>query len=437
MMGFSVVFPANELLAATPASLVTNVTVDGIEEGGVIDTAQSIELTVKFDVPVQGDGEDDFFAYNDDITLVLSEAFRFAPVPTDPIVLKYQSKTLGTVTLSNNENNQAVASIVFDGDEDVFDPDKIEDGAPYSGVSGEFEATLHYNNTYNDDGSGNRTVRILDKEYTLLLPGDTVTYGMEKSVEDGDVDLDAGTVTWTVVVTAEKDTQPDPTPVDLAGYVFEDDLSNVGEYISGSFSLTEGELKTPDEGSPTLAYTFPDNSVSPQTLKFQTKISADVMTEGGRIENKAKLTYEDEEITISNLCYADVEAPTVTKTGETTDDSSGEKYDPNKREITWYITVDNVGRTLKNLTITDELKDGQTFDSAIWQKKSETGDEWEDTTPAWQSVPSDNAYSIGDVDYVGRLKIVTRVPSKRASESATTPFPNAVRKHPRKQQNMK
>lgn len=411
MIGFGVIFPMNEALAATPASLDTDVRVTGVDDGGTIDGSQNVDVTIDFEVPVKGDGVDDFYQRGDTVTLLLSTSFHFDPVPGGPIDLMYQSKKLGTVTLSNNSENQAIATIVFNGDEDVFDPEQISDGGqPYSNVSGQFQTSLKYNGNHDTDDEGNKTVSILEKTYQLQLPGDTITYTVEKSAEGSAVNLDDGTITWTVKITATKDTEPDPTAIDLAGYMFEDDLNGVGEYVGDSFSLTGGTLVIPDESATKLTYTFPEGTTSPQTLTFKTKIPQDKLTAGGNITNGAGLYLDNEEVGFGDFLIA-IAKPSVTKTGETNDVSSGAAYNPTGRTITWYIKVDNEGRTLNGLTITDELKAGLIFDSAQWQKLETDGSTWADVTGVqWTSVPDNNQYVIGAINYVGRLKIVTKVP---------------------------
>ncbi len=423
----------NEALA-TPSSLEADVSITGVEDGGTIDGSTNVEVTATFPVPVIGDGGTDYFQYGDEVTLLLSTSFKFDPIPIDSIDLMYGTKKLGTVILSNNTEGQAVANIKFDGDEDVFDPDKLPDGEPpYSSVTGMFRAGLKYNGAYDTDDDGNKTVTILGKTYKLQLPGDIITYAVEKKAEGSAVDLDAETIEWTVTITATKDTEPDPTPIDLAGYVFEDNLAGVGEYVADSFSLSGGTLVIPDSAAnpPTakLTYTFPEGSVSPQTLTFKTKISESVLTAGGSITNGAGLYLAGEQVGFDEFVVT-ISKPSATKSGETSDVSNGTTYDPKDRTITWYIEVDNEGRTLNSLTITDELKGGLVFDSAQWQKSVGDGSTWEDVAGvSWAAVPAANQYKIGDkigggVNYVGRLKVVTKVPDDTDGSVIATTYYN-------------
>lgn len=416
MILFSVLSPLNVALAATPETLDAEVSVTGVEEGGTIDGSTGITITVSFPVPVEGDGVDDYFVHGNTVTLLLSESFMFDPVPTGSFDLMFGGKKLGTVTLSNNGDNQAVATIVFDGDEDVFDPEKLSDGEPpYSHVRGMFTADLKYNGTSETDEGGNKIVSILEKTYKLRLPGDIITYTVGKS---GAVNWGAGTISWTVTVTATSDTDP-VTHMDLEGYVFEDDLANVGEYCADSFLPSGGTLVLPDpDASPPttkLKYTFPAGSTSPQTITFQTKIPDSVLTAGGGITNVADLYLADEKVGSDDF-EVTITKPSATKSGVAGDGFGEGSYNPTNRTITWYIEVDNEGRPLNDLIITDELKDGLIFDSAQWQKWNAAENKWDDVPGAnWTSEPSDNQYKVGDkiggsVNYVGRLKIVTKVP---------------------------
>ena len=72
-------------------------------------------------------------------------------------------------------------------------------------MSGEFSASLKFNNQFEEDEDGNKTVNILDKTYMLQLPGDIINYTLEKS---GTEDLDAGTIEWTVEIEAATDAAP-------------------------------------------------------------------------------------------------------------------------------------------------------------------------------------------------------------------------------------
>ena len=170
-------------ITATPTTLPATVEVSGVDEGGVIDSGAGINVTVTLpSIPVIGDGGDDYFEYGDSFELLLSENFMFDPIPSNQDLM-YNGVKVGTVVYSNNAQGQAVATIVFDGEEYIFDATFLPPGEPpFSGVSAEFTFNLVWNNTYEEDENGDEYVVILDKTYDLQLPGDVLTYAVTKDV---------------------------------------------------------------------------------------------------------------------------------------------------------------------------------------------------------------------------------------------------------------
>ena len=399
-------------ITATPTTLPATVEVTGVDEGGVIDSSASITISVTLpSIPVMGDGGEDYFVHGDTFELLISENFMFDPVPLNQDLM-FGGVKVGTVVYSNNALGQAVATIVFDGEPYIFDPSLLPDGEPpYSGVSAEFTCDLVWNNTYEEEENGDEYVVILDKTYDLQIPGEVLTYTVTKDVAS--VNFAEGTITWSVVITGEKDTVP-PTALDLAGFLFSDDLTAVGAYVDDSF-MVNGTGFTPDTTAPELTYILPDPSVSPVVITFKTSIPDDVLTNGGTISNNAEVFDGEEEIG-SDDASATIVGPSASKTG-VADDGFGEgTYDPTDRTITWTVTVDNKGQTLNGLTITDVLQGGLTFESAVWQRYDAATDTWVDVK-TWSSEPANGIYEIGDVDYIGRLVIVSNVPDEDADGS--------------------
>ncbi len=400
----------DESITATPTSIEAIVEVSGVDEGGIIDPSAGVSITITLpNIPVIGDGVDDYFVHGDEIVLLISEYFMFDdPLPVDQDLL-FNGIKVGTVKYSNVDGH-AVATIVFDGEEYIFDPEELPPGEPpYSGVSAEFTCNLIYNNEYLVDENGDEYVIILDKTYYLQLPGDIHTFDVIKEVAL--VNLDEGTITWSVTITGESDTIP-PTPLDLAGFLFEDDLTAVGTYIDNSF-LVNGVSATPGLVNQELTYTLPAPSESPIVITFKTVIADAVLTNGGTITNQAYVY--DGTVEIGNDSDSTtIVGPSASKTGTADDGFSGDgSYDPNDRTITWTITVDNEGQTLNGLTITDVLQDGLTFESAVWQKWDEATSTWVDVPgKSWATEPTGGVYEIGDVDYIGRLVIVSNVPDE-------------------------
>ena len=201
----------------TPATIDATVEVTGVPEGGTILGPGPVNISVSLpSIPVIGDGVDDYFVWGDSVSFVISTSFKFSPVPPGQ-ELYFNGVKVGTVVFSNNAEGQAVATVVFNGEHYIYDPDLLGEGEPpFADVSAEFTVNLYYNGTHGEDGDGHSTVAILDKTYIIRLPGDITTYAVDKSV--GEINLANGTITWTVVITGETDTVP-PTPIDLAGFV--------------------------------------------------------------------------------------------------------------------------------------------------------------------------------------------------------------------------
>ena len=394
-------------ITGTPDTLAATVVVTGVDEGGVIDSSLGVHITVTLpSIPVIGDGGPDYFEYGDTFELLLSENFMFDPIPPNQDLM-YNGVKVGTVVYSNNAQGQAVATIVFDGEEYIFDPTLLPPGEPpFSGVSAEFGINLVWNNSNEVDENGDKYVVILDKEYDLKVPGDIHTYAVAK--EAALVNLDEGTITWSVTITGESDTVP-PTALDLAGFLFSDDLTAVGAYVNGSFTVG-GSSETPVTTAPELTYILPDPSVSPVVITFKTSIPDSTLTNGGTITNIAEVTDGELEIG-SDDASATFVGPSASKTGVADDGFGQGTYDPTDRTITWTITVDNKGQTLNGLTITDVLQGGLTWESAFWERYDAVTDTWiaEKTFP---SEPTDGIYEIGDVNYLGRLVIVSNVPDE-------------------------
>lgn len=406
----------------TPIDIEATVEVIVGGDGGVIDSDAVITVTVTLpSIPVIGDGGDDYFEYNDSVTLLISENFMFDP-STLPFYqeLFYEGVKVGTVEYSNNIDDQAIAIIVFDGDPSIFDPLQLPIGEPaYSGVSAEFTFNLVWNGTHEDDDDGEEYVVILDKTYDLQLPGDVLTYTVAKDMAS--INYAEGTITWTVTITGESDTDP-VTPLNLAGFLFSDDLTAVGTYVDDSFTVSRSgvliPLATPTITGSALTYTLPDPSVSPVVITFKTSIPDSTLTNGGTISNTAEVFDGEEEIGVDDAS-AVIVGPSASKTG-VADDGFGEgTYDPTDRTITWTIEVDNKGQTLKELTITDVLQGGLTFESAVWER-------WVDPSwvpvegKSWTSEPTDGIYAIGDVDYLGRLVILSNVPDEDENGSVAS-----------------
>lgn len=378
----------------------------GMDADGNLKHDVPVEVRVTFGVPVAGDGGSNYYQKNDTVILPLSEHFEFDPVPGGRIDLRDAANRLvGHVTLQNNSvTGNAEAYIEFDGDDDVF-------GGAYQNVLAEFDATLKFNGTSIDNGDGTNSVRILEKDFKILLPGETIEVSVAKA--SGTVDIVNGTIEWTVAVDALNDKDP-REHIDLGGYEFVDELTGGGTYVGGTAAISPwGGPFTPSwaDGDSALQYTFPSGVIGPQTITFKTKIPDEVLTNGGAVNNTAKLTKDTQEFP-SNTVTVTVPAPKFTKTGVAGNQGSAGSYNSTDRTITWYVNVDSGGRNFNDLEIVDPLDSRLTFASAEWEVSDGAGGFITDTPPkTWSSLPADSIYEIGDFNGIGRLKIVSTVPN--------------------------
>ena len=76
----------NGALADTPASLDVDVSVIGIEEDGIIDGSSAIGITAYFPVPVKGDGVDDYFMHNDEVTFLRAIRLSLILIHSVPLI---------------------------------------------------------------------------------------------------------------------------------------------------------------------------------------------------------------------------------------------------------------------------------------------------------------------------------------------------------------
>jgi hypothetical protein len=250
-------------------SALTNVSVavkqNGTEiTGDTLPNADNLSIEVSFGVPVAGDypAPATPVVKGDTADILLGKGFTLSAASGGlPIALTLSGNTvIGQVTAFNTDSDKNVtAHVVFDG--------AAMSDADISGIRAGFNADLQVNSDSGQDGSGNTIFTILNKTYTIVPPAAPITYTVTKS---GTVDLANKCINWTVAVTAAQGS----TNLDLDGYTFSDDLTNVGAYVSGSFKVgpSSGELTQPtqDLTDPKLSYAFPSGSISPQTITFST-----------------------------------------------------------------------------------------------------------------------------------------------------------------------
>lgn len=213
-----------------------------------------------------GDGVPDYVSHNDTATIPLATGFLL-PASVGPFDLNHGGKKVGTLTFLKN-NTSVDASIVFNGDADVF-------GNGYSDVNCFLTVALLFDNSGNNGAEGDHSVKILGKDYTLNIPPIPTNATASKSGT-----INGQLIDWRVKVDATKG----GVGADLDGYEFVDNIATVGTYVPDSFKIsvdnninnatapTFGFANTND----VLEYTFEANTIGPRYVFFSTKINDDV-----------------------------------------------------------------------------------------------------------------------------------------------------------------
>lgn len=378
-----------------------------ITESDKIKNNLPVDVRASFGVPVKGDGVADVIEYLDTAVLELSE--KFSLVSGTNIELRADDDTLvGHVTLASDPATKKIsAHIVFDGDPDVFND------LGTSGVSAWFRATLEYDGSNGDDSEGDHEVTILGKTYTVEVPPVEIVYDVAKS---GTVDLANRIIDWEVVVTATQGVYS----LDLKDYIFSDDLTGVGELVADSFEVGGTPVTPAITGNGNvIQYTFPDNSVSPQIVTFQTEIPENkyYANNSQSVGNTAELLKDNVPVKDGSAVVPFTPPKWIEKIGKASGEYVGGVYDPSNRTITWTITANRAMAELENLTIVDQLPNGLEFDSAKWETSANPMDDTSWIFHSNASKPSDNKYTFPETAQEAVRLIIT---SKVTDTNTTT-----------------
>lgn len=421
-MLFNMFVPLNMAFAtgADVKNLLLNQTIsvkqDGnaIVEDGIIDSSKPIEIKISFGVPVEGDGTAaaDAVHYGDTATFAVSEQFSLLSGSSVELKTKDNAYTVGHAVFKETDG-KVTAEVTFDGEENIFTDD-------YADVSCEFSAKLQYNGTGANDAGEEKIITILNKTYILKVPAKEKIYTVVKT---GSADLANKQITWTVDITATQGS----TNLSLDGYSFSDDLSKVGTYVDNSFTVG-GSAPAPSATYDVnkLTYTFPTGSTSPKQIIFKTAISdANYYAAGEQtVRNTANLLDGTTEL---GRGTGEVKfTPTwITKVEKSKSEGSTGVYDPKNRTITWTITANQMGASLTNAVITDDLTGGLAFKSATAKKWDATAKQWVDFDPVkeWDdsNKPTNGKdYELGDINSQIQLEIVTTVPDEAYTTETQT-----------------
>lgn len=407
---------AADISTGVLTNLTATITQDGaaIPEGGSITSTKPIRVEISFDVPVEGDEPTPSAPVHkgDTVTFDLSNAFTLLSGNT--IELKMGTLLVGHATFTTDPiTNMVTATVTFDGDNSVFD-------GTSNTVTCQFGANFEYASSGPGGSTGDHTVIILGKTYTVNVPALPIEYDVTKT---GTADLANQSITWTVNISATQGA----TAVDLAGYQFFDDLQTVGTYIPSSFQVDSVDA-TPDTADNALRYVFPDGSTSPKAITFKTKISdaAYYATSEQKVNNTAQLLNSESTTVDEGQFEVKFTPKWIEKTGVSSDrDENGNltvgDYNPTNRTITWTITANHMGATLNNVVITDVLPSGLTLKSANWQVW--TGSAWDTATSITPNASGE--YAIGNINSKILLTIVTNVPDD-AYTTGTTTYSNSA-----------
>lgn len=380
-----------------------------LEQGEALNPALKVKVNMNMRVPVEGDDlpEDQIVRWGDTASFQLSDQFSLLGNTTQELRTA-DGMLVGHVNF-RSAGGKVFADIIFDGEEEIFAFDE-DGGQPIGNVTTGFEITLQYAGNLDDLEDGD-LITILDKDFVIQKPVEELINTIKKT---GAVHTDPGTntpvfgeewVEWSVEITAKKG----EVHQSLEGYLFEDNLTGVGELIPGSFRVVaSGTDLTPPvivEEDGVLRYTFPQDAGSPAAITFRTRIPQAQLTQSGQqsITNKAELTAGEETLDDS---YPVTFKPRswIKKSGVASQDT-GTVYDPQNNTITWTIEVNPDGRTLSNAVITDLLDSGLIWQSAYWETKNAGA--WGNPTTV-PTQPAGGKYELGNIHTPVRLTIVTK-----------------------------
>ncbi|NCB71058.1 MAG: hypothetical protein EOM45_04615 [Clostridia bacterium] len=410
-------------------NLAVKVTQNGqeIAEGGTLSTDQ-ITVDISFDVPVIGDSPEPPFVVNrNDYAVFKIEGFELQGGPRT-IDLIHEGTKLGTLEFSSlDDGKSAQVKVIFDGEDAVF-------RGEFSDVTAQFSADLKY--VGNEQGTEDKeyTVTILDKSFTVKVPALPKIFSGEKTGVRNGTQID-----WKVKIEATQVGKP----LSLSGLELSDDLTDVGDFITGDEEEGFYYKTEVDERSTAvkfdssliskqdLKYTlkFPEDAVAPVYVYFSTKIQDDFVTNGNRtITNTAQL-FDGEEKKFEVSGSVSFENKWIEKAAGIieykTENVGG--TDKTVAYITWYITVNHMGASLPNAKIIDVLNENLIFVESQWYEKS--GENWNPIGSVNTIPPAEDTYFYPNspLNQNVQLRIKTKVnPDKNIGHNVIN-IPNDAR----------
>ncbi|MGC6589393.1 DUF7601 domain-containing protein [Paenibacillus sp. Dod16] len=404
-------------------------------------TSESLRVPMRSDSDTDEKNSDTYIQKGDFIELKKADYFQGVTLTKATkdldVTLFGQNYKLGTAYFTETS-----IKVVFDGDDSLF--------LQGTNVNFRFDTTANADVAGMDYGT-TKPLALFGSGYMLENPEVTAKYSISLRsnsntdsfvsytqqrgrVEISSTDFQAGKVKWQAIVTAT-DMDDVNIKLPLDGTIFSNDLTNVGNYVTGSFEVKDAANNVVIGEAPTyngseLTYTFPDNIGDTATINFETWIpkekyykqyryndsswdfsSTQQVSNGvttGTATSAVKLLKADNtELATSNLWTVALKPVWIQKDGV-------QNYKDNT--ITWTITVNHNGKynrkPLQDLAITDIIPPGLSFKSATFQKSE--ANVWSDINTI-TTKPADDVYSFGQVEGPVRLVIVTDITGTQTS----------------------
>lgn len=405
---------------------------DGIpldEENNTIDFTKAIKLAFEFGVPHTTDingnpvfkiDEGDYFKF--DISNLLNVPAS-TPIPLLADVDGTDVRVATAHFIKDPGTGMLSVAVIFDNPE-IFDKDN-----GYFNAKGSLDVTLSFDGSTSGGVGEEEVIEILNRSYTRAKADRE--YGIKKSSVNffyGNQEIE-----WEIEVTATKK-GPFTNPHDvLTGLTFSDNFTaNAGGYVPGSFKISstkDGTYTDPAApwtdfaaGITSISYAFPDGTQSPQYIRFKTKTTDDVFIKGGKVENTAKLMGTGVNKTSNKVTETYPTRTWIEKDGVNSDQTG--VYDPTNRTITWTITINKQNALLNDVKIIDALPTGTPaleFKSAIWSGGGIPDKNWPPL------ITTGDEYEIGDINSVGTLTIVHKVPDSVGPVIGVTNYKNTAK----------
>ncbi len=369
--------------------LTAKVFQDNVEiTGDHLDHTKEIKIRYILSVPVIGDyPEPEWYVKENDFAYInLPQGLKIGS--TKEITIQEDGIVLGKINF--DEANRV--KITFS--EGIVN-EEIHD------VSIQFDITMIYDHDGNAGLPGDHEIIILDKNFTVTIKEPPAVLNASKN---GSVNLTTGSVSWMIELHAKLE---NGLPTSLGGFIFEDDLSDVGTYKDGTFKV--GNSSDESQAIPTtnlevvdgtISYTFPEGAPSEQYLFFETHIPDDKFFNQGQhqIINIARVKKGDQSWDLP--ATVNYETKWVTKENKTDEQAIDKRY------ITWEITVNPQNQPMTNVIVTDQLSVDLEWLAASLEKYD--GNQWVEIKK-FDTNPTDGQYQIGDINETVKLIIRTRV----------------------------